>query len=201
MLFRLKLSLEKQILLFVFLILLSFLLNWYFAFVPLLRINERTLAAGILAGLLCAAAAAALPAILAYFKPAVCAESFGETRSALSRLSALAVFGAAVTAGCGEELLLRGCIFALLLRKFFIVAFLLNFVLSLALYFRGRRHFIWSTVKALECTFYALLYYYERSLFLIGVSHFTAEAVSALSPRLIAAIRQKSSPRARGIHR
>jgi hypothetical protein len=184
MLFRLKLSLEKQILLIAALAVLACAINWHFMFTPSLKMNLKTLGEGLAAGLICSAGAAALQALIVYFKPAICLASLRETTAVFNGLNVLTTIGAGITAGSGEELLLRGCLFALVAQKLFWLALLINFALTLILYYRGRKHLIWSSIKALECSGYALLYYYERSLFLIAAAHFTAEISSMLLPRL-----------------
>jgi hypothetical protein len=184
MLFRLKLSLEKQILLIAALAVLSCVLNWGFVFTPHLRMNWAMLGEGLAAGLIGVAATVALQALIVFFKPSIYLASLRKTIGIFNQLNVLTIIGAGVTAGSAEELLLRGCVFALLAQKLFWLALLLNFSLTLILYYRGREHFIWSSIKALECSLYALLYYYERSLFLIAVAHFIVEVSSTLLFRL-----------------
>ena len=87
-------------------------------------------------------------------------------------------FGAAMVSAAGEETLLRGYVFAWLLRKSLTVALLINFALTFVCYLQNRRTIPTAAIKAVEGVLLALIYWNNHSLFMVIVARFVCEILA-----------------------
>ncbi len=173
---KFKSSLEQQAIFLAACIFLSGVVSYIFDFSPHIRLSWKMLSWGILGGvssLIMVSLALLLGTLL---RSEQVLTQLKETSKALSRSSLLSLLGAGITAGAGEELMLRGFVFAPLARQSLWAAFAASFILSVAAYWQGRKQMIWALGRGFEGTLYALMYLQFKSLFMIAVASFICEA-------------------------
>ncbi|MCC6954491.1 MAG: hypothetical protein IT290_10265 [Deltaproteobacteria bacterium] len=160
-------TIPRQIALFVACIFLSMAILALSGFVPSVRLSGEAFGRGLGAGVL-------LTILAALLLPVV--EAFGSPRgtAAASRPSPEVMLGRAVVLAFGEELVLRGFIFAPIALFSFWLALALNFALAFLLGMSrndGMRGLIAVPMaRALEGTFCAVLYSWNRALFVVVVA-------------------------------
>lgn len=157
-------TIPRQIALFVACIFLSMAILALSGFVPSVRLSGEAFGRGLGAGVL-------LTILAGFLLPVV--EACGPPRAAASRPSEV-MLGRAVVLAFGEELVLRGFIFAPISLFSFWLALALNFALAFLLGMSrndGMRGLIAVPMaRALEGTFCAVLYSWNRALFVVVVA-------------------------------
>ena len=164
MLDRLKQTIEQQIILLSLCLILSLGINYFTGFSPIMRLNFTMLAYGAAAAVFLLLASGVLKLISAL---RLTGEEQQKVQTAKDLLNDL---GAGIAEGGGEELLLRGFIFALLIRTSVSLAFSINFALTFAAYFDGKKSLSRALTKGLEGSVFALMYLHFQSLFLVSAA-------------------------------
>lgn len=172
-----KQSFKNQAIFLLVTILLSAGIDYLFDYQPRLQMNGYTLWQGAIAGTIIAVfilmlhiLASAIP----WISHADTLESITERRP---NESALLFLGAIVVTIGGEELFFRAYLFGSLYQINSLLAYSINFVVSLSFYFCGRQSLSWSLIKAIECSLYAALFAFYGSLFIVGIAHAMSEIV------------------------
>ena len=93
----------------------------------------------------------------------------------LQKVDRAGVVGRGLAAAGGEELILRGYIFAPLSLMSFWGSHLLNVFLGFILNLRRRDDLILAVIRSVEAALYAVFYTRTHSLFMVGVAHGIAE--------------------------
>ena len=178
MLFYLKRTIERQILLLLSLAVLawggSILLDVH----PRFRGSAAMMLRGGLGGLLCLAVTVSLVVVWLLVPRCNGRNILKAGSEALADRSLCTIFGAALTAATGEELLFRGVLFSAAARFNFHLALAGTFVLMALLHLRTRKDWPLALLKGMECTLYAYMYFNTRSLCMVGVAHFINEMLS-----------------------
>lgn len=167
--------LDWQFAMLSFFIALSFLCSNLFSFQPLVRANVSTFIRGIIAGF-----GLLIIRLLGQIGREFLRKRFkiANTQNDVLEGSRKRIGAALVLAG-GEELLLRGFIFAPLLVHFnffggSFLAYIINALLSFGLH--SKRN-IYGIERAIEGTLLALLYSEYHSIFILFIARFVAESV------------------------
>jgi len=176
MLARIKSSLEYQTIFLAAAALISFLICRSVHLIPQLRVSLFAAESGVLAGIGWTAITFLFYGAGKRLRPAAFSALLRQRSAELKEQSPFALFGAALTAGIGEELLFRGCVFGLLLRQSFWLAFAVNAALTGAAYFRRSSAIPVVLLRMSEATFYGIFYFFNKSLFAVGLAHFIVEA-------------------------
>jgi hypothetical protein len=151
---------------------LAALLEWLTGFRPTMRGTFLTFVQGVAGGVFISILLIGSFALIRQWKR----KSLLDLSSyPLQPLAVSSRVGAAFAAAGGEEVLLRGHIFAFLNTLNTSFALLVNFILSSLLYFSGRSSLPVAILRGLEAILYALLYSVHHSLLLVATAHFVAE--------------------------
>lgn len=174
MIARFTSSLPKQCAVLAVFTMLAGLACWFFDFHPRVKFGPEYFFRGFVGGSIVAAVSLALHWTAVFFFP----KQLSVTRKITEeyRLEApLQLSTRTIAAAAGEELLLRAFIFHYLAAFSFALGMLVNFLLSFGLYYEGRDRLINAAIKGVECSFYAVMYWESRSLFMIVTARFAAE--------------------------
>ncbi len=147
---------------------------------PLLLFRWRQFFGGLFAGASIAVTVGTLDAALLILRPSALQPQLAE-RALRRQRETLAMTGAwALVAGCGEECLLRAHIFGWLMEDWFWYALAGNAAVQLLLRLPSRGRSAVLIADVLEGTAYALLFWAQRSVFLLATARTFQYLVSAL---------------------
>ena len=183
MLFYLKRSLPRQIIFLLLLAVLSWLGAAFFDVHPRLRATPENFLKGLLGGVLTAVLTSFLHLVLSLVPRLGHKDALKELGAELKEKSSFTLAGAALTASVGEELLFRGVLFGAASRLNLDIALAGNFLVMLLLYVHHKRQTGIAAVKAIECTLYAYMFSYSRSLCMVGTAHFVCEVLGVIMLR------------------
>ena len=188
MLFFIKQKIEHQLIIALASLALSSLAVYFSESSPSIRLNFDMCFRGIMSAIAIFLTFGLIYAALLYFRPETIRASLQKMQDTYCKMSVFALLGASLCAGTAEELLLRAQPFSMLssytFADFILWIFLLvHFCAMIGLYYCGKKHLIWTSLKAAECSCYALLYCHHRSFFLIAVTHGAVELTTSLVMR------------------
>lgn len=181
----LKTSTTKQALLLLITVLASGVFAWYFDYFPRLRFSLEMTVRGVLGGGLVVFAYSLLLLITTVFfaKGALAAQLQSQLpgpNSPSKQNSFLTYIGAGLTTGSGEELFFRGFLFSYLALSSVLWGYLANFVLGFLLYLPSRAGWRLALIRAIECSYYALMFRYNSSIYVVALAHGLATTITLL---------------------
>lgn len=178
---RLKTSTTKQALLIFITVLASAVFAWYFDYHPRLRFSWEMTMRGVLGGALVVFAYSLLYlCAVVFFPKGRLAEELQFNSAPAKRNSPLKFLGAGIATGGGEELFFRGFLFSYIALNSVLWGYLLNFVLGLLLYLPSRAGWRIALVRGIECSYYALMFRYNSSIYVVALAHGFATTLSLL---------------------
>ncbi len=178
---RLKTSTTKQALLLLITVLASGIFAWYFDYHPRLRFSLEMTVRGVLGGGLVVFAFSLLYLIATVFfaKGNLAAQLHG-SNSPSKQNSYLTYVGAGIATGSGEELFFRGFLFSYLALSSVLWGYLANFLLGFLLYLPSKAGWRLALIRAIECSYYALMFRYSSSIYAVALAHGLATTITLL---------------------
>jgi membrane protease YdiL (CAAX protease family) len=177
MFFSLKKSFARQLLLLAGCSGLALLLRFVLEIQPRLRMNTEMLIRGVLGAVLCLLVLGLTHLILVLLLGRSQIKQVETLSAELGNLTPLQLLGSSIASSVAEETLFRAYIFSSLSLISIWLAFALNALIAFVCYFRFRAYPAISATKAIEATFYAALYAYNHSLFMVALAHCIVELV------------------------
>ncbi|MCB0324063.1 MAG: CPBP family intramembrane metalloprotease [Bdellovibrionales bacterium] len=184
MLFRLKTTLERQMVLLAACALVAFLMSFIVDYSPRLRLSPELLLKGSIGGVLICGVSALLTLSAVFVFPDRFRREYDLERSALVNLNGFGILGAAITAGAGEELLFRGFLFTALSKLSGPFAYITHYIFVTACYVHRRALYLTPCIRGIECSLYAAMFSYNRSLAMLAVAHGIVQAATFISYKL-----------------
>ena len=148
--------------------------GWLTGFHPTVRLSFRYFLQGLGGGVFSSAIVLALTAIAGLFLGGR-EKSVPPSIARRHKVDRAGLAGRGFAAAGGEELILRGYIFAPLSLVSFWGSHLLNIFLGFILNIRRRDDLILAVIRSAEAALYAVFYTRTHSLFMVGVAHGIAE--------------------------
>jgi hypothetical protein len=139
---------------------------------PRVNMSSQMAVLGILGAVLCVAVILVLKTLLLMLAGPRCQYELAQEIERQKAQSFYQVLGSSIVSGAGEELFFRTAVFAWLLTFAAWFAFFTHALLIFALNIRKNTRIFLPLIFCCEGTIFAAMYFYNKSYFMICISHF-----------------------------